>query len=112
MTIYETSYVYDVSTLERSHANEVGHLENINYIMFIRTLVLFFIVYKRTWIIIPLFNSTQHLIRCVTLTQYYNMCSFSDCRGRSCIVSHVNPGRQGTLAFNSFRSQVAFYMYI
>ena len=27
----------------------------------------------------------------------------SDRRGRSCIVSHVNPGRQGTLAFNSFR---------
>ena len=41
-----------------------------------------------------------------------NICSFSDCRGRSCIVSHVNPGRQGTLAFNSFRSQVAFYKYI
>ena len=31
------------------------------------------------------------------------VCSFSDRRGRSCIVSHVNPGRQGTLAFNSFR---------
>ena len=26
------------------------------------------------------------------------VCSFSDRRGRSCIVSHVNPGRQGTLA--------------
>ena len=25
------------------------------------------------------------------------VCSFSDRRGRSCIVSHVNPGRQGTL---------------
>ena len=31
------------------------------------------------------------------------VCSFSDRRGRSCTVSHVNPGRQGTLAFNSFR---------
>ena len=31
------------------------------------------------------------------------VCYFSDRRGRSCIVSHVNPGRQGTLAFNSFR---------
>ena len=31
------------------------------------------------------------------------VCSFSDRRGRSCIISHVNPGRQGTLAFNSFR---------
>ena len=31
------------------------------------------------------------------------VCSFSDRKGRSCIVSHVNPGRQGTLAFNSFR---------
>ena len=31
------------------------------------------------------------------------VCSFSNRRGRSCIVSHVNPGRQGTLAFNSFR---------
>ena len=29
--------------------------------------------------------------------------SFSDRRGRSCIVSHVNPGRRGTLAFNNFR---------
>ena len=31
------------------------------------------------------------------------VCSFSNRRGRSCIMSHVNPGRQGTLAFNSFR---------
>ena len=31
------------------------------------------------------------------------VCSFSDRRGRSCIVSHVNPSHQGTVAFNSFR---------
>ena len=30
-------------------------------------------------------------------------CSFSDRRGRYCISSHVNRGRQGTLAYNSFR---------
>ena len=29
--------------------------------------------------------------------------SFSDRRGRSCNVSHVDYGRQGTLAFGSFR---------
>ena len=26
------------------------------------------------------------------------LCNFSDCRGRSCVISHVNMGRQGTLA--------------
>ena len=31
------------------------------------------------------------------------VCSYSDRRGRSCIVSHVHVGRLGTLAFNSFR---------
>ena len=31
------------------------------------------------------------------------VCSFFDRRGRSCIISHANPGRQSTLAFNSFR---------
>ena len=31
------------------------------------------------------------------------VCSYSDRRGRYCIVSHVHIGRLGTLAFNSFR---------
>ena len=31
------------------------------------------------------------------------VCSYSDRRGRSCIVSHVHVGRLETLAFNSFR---------
>ena len=31
------------------------------------------------------------------------VCSYSDRRGRTCIVSHVHVGRLGTLAFNSFR---------
>ena len=31
------------------------------------------------------------------------LCNFSDRRGRSCVISHVNTGRQGTLAYNSFR---------
>ena len=30
------------------------------------------------------------------------LCNFSDRRGRSCVISHVNTGRQGTLAYNSF----------
>ena len=30
-------------------------------------------------------------------------CNFSNRRGRSCVISHVNTGRQGTLAYNSFR---------
>ena len=29
--------------------------------------------------------------------------TFSECRGRSCVISHVNVGRVGTLAYNSFR---------
>ena len=31
------------------------------------------------------------------------LCNFSDRRGGSCVISHVNTGRQGTLAYNSFR---------
>ena len=31
------------------------------------------------------------------------LCNFSDRRGRSCVISHVNTGRQGTLTYNSFR---------
>ena len=31
------------------------------------------------------------------------LCNFSDRRGRSCVISHVNTGKQGTLAYNSFR---------
>ena len=30
-------------------------------------------------------------------------CTFSGRRGRSCVISHVNVGRVGTLAYNSFR---------
>ena len=31
------------------------------------------------------------------------VCSYSEHRGRSCIVSHVNLGRLGSLAYNRFR---------
>ena len=31
------------------------------------------------------------------------LCNFSDRRGRSCVISHVNTGRHGTLTYNSFR---------
>ena len=37
---------------------------------------------------------------------YYSkpiVCSYSERRGRSCIISHVNFGRLGSLAYNSFR---------
>ena len=37
------------------------------------------------------------------LTQLYVLFLIVECRCRSFIVSHVNLGRQGTLAFNSFR---------
>ena len=30
-------------------------------------------------------------------------CSFSDCKGRTCIVCHSGAGRYGTLKYNSFR---------
>ena len=30
------------------------------------------------------------------------LCNFSDRRGRSCVIYHVNTGRHGTLAYNSF----------
>ena len=30
-------------------------------------------------------------------------CSFSDCRGRTCIVCHFGAGRLSTLKYNSFR---------
>ena len=32
-------------------------------------------------------------------------CSFSDCRGRTCVVHHDGAGRLGTLNNNSFRCQ-------
>ena len=31
------------------------------------------------------------------------VCSYSERRGRTCIISHVNLGRLGSLAYNSFR---------
>ena len=31
------------------------------------------------------------------------VCSYSERRGRSCIISHVNLGRLGSLAYNSYR---------
>ena len=40
------------------------------------------------------------------------VCSYSDRRRRSCIVSHVHTGRLGTLAFNSFRCRtIPFQCY-
>ena len=44
----------------------------------------------------PLENKSQNLSDPI-------LCNFSDRRGRSCVIFHVDTGRLGTLAYNSFR---------
>ena len=38
------------------------------------------------------------------------LCNFTDRRGRSCVISHVNTGRQGTLAYNRPDGELFAYL--
>ena len=86
---------------QRSFTKHIAGLRDLSYHERLQTVKLYSLQRRREryciiliWKIIE--NKSQNLSDPI-------LCNFSDRRGRSCVISHVNTGRHGTLAYNSFR---------
>ena len=81
-----------VSDIGRACLMEVGYLKLLNLYSVQRRQGSYQIIYL--WKIIEVL--VPNLSTLIT-------CTYSERRGRSCVVSHVNMGQRGTLSYNSFR---------
>ena len=98
---HKISQITQIEKVQRSFTKHIAGLRDLSYHERLQTLKLYSLQRRREryciiliWKIIE--NKSQNLSDPI-------LCNFSDRRGRSCAISHVDPGRLGTLAYNSFR---------
>ena len=98
---YKISQIIQLEKVQRSITKHIAGLSDLSYHERLQTLKLYSLQRRREryciiliWKIIE--NKSQNLSDPI-------LCKFSDWRGRSCVMSHVDTGRLGTLAYNSFR---------
>ena len=99
---HKISQITQVEKVQRSFTKHIAGLRDLSsYHERLQTLKLYSLQKQREryciillWKIIE--NKSQNLSDPI-------LCDFSDRRGRSCVISHVNTRRHGTLAYNSFR---------
>ena len=98
---HKISQITQIEKVQRSFTKHITGLRDLSYHERLQTLKLYSLQRRREryciiliWKIIE--NKSQNLSDPI-------LCNFSDRRGRSCAISHVYPGRLGTLAYNSFR---------
>ena len=97
---HKISQITQIEKVQRSFTKHIAGLRDLSYHERLQTLKLYSLQRRREryciillWKIIE--NKSQNLSDPI-------LCNFSD-RSRSCVISHVNTGRHGTLAYNSFR---------
>ena len=98
---HKISQITQIEKVQRSFTKHITGLCDLSYHERLQTLKLYSLQRRREryciiliWKILE--NKSQNLSDPI-------LCNFSDRRGRSCAISHVDPGRLGTLAYNSFR---------
>ena len=87
--------------VQRSFTKHIAGLRDLSYHERLQNLKLYSLQRQRERYSIILFwkiieNKSQNLSDPILF-------NFSDRRGRSCVISRVNTGRHGTLAYNSFQ---------
>ena len=98
---HKISQITQLEKVQRSFTKHIAGLRDLSYHERLQTLKLYSLQRRRKryciiliWKIIE--NKSQNLSDPI-------LCKFSDRRGRSCVISHVDMRRLGTLAYNSFR---------
>ena len=98
---HKISQITQIEKVQRSFTVHIAGLRDLSYHEKLQTLKPYSLQRRREryciiliWKIIE--NKSQNFSDPI-------LCNFSDRRGRSCVISHVNTGRHGTLAYNSFR---------
>ena len=98
---HKISQITQIEKVQRSFTKHIAGLRDLSYHERLQSVKLYSLQ-RRTeryciiliWKIIK--NKSQNLSDPI-------LCNFSDCGGRSCVISHVNTRRHETLAYNSFR---------
>ena len=98
---HKISQIKQIERVRKSFTKHIAGFRDLSYHVRFQTLKLYSLQRRReryciilTWKVIE--NKSQNLSDPI-------ICIFSEHRGRSCVISHVNTGRHETLAYNSFR---------
>ena len=93
--------IYLIEKVQRSFTKHITGIKNKPYDERLKLLNLYSVQRRRDrYQIIYLWKIIEGLVPNLSTPI---TCTFSERRGRSCVVSHVNMGRLGTLSYNSFR---------
>jgi len=94
-------HISQIERIQRSFTKHIAGMHDLEYKDRLSCLKLYSLQRRRErYCIIYIFKIIEGLVPNLSSPI---VCSFSDRRGRSCIMSHVNTGRAGTVVFNSFR---------
>ena len=93
--------IYLIEKVQRSFTKHITDIKNKPYDERLKLLNLYSVQRRRDrYQIMYLWKIIEGLVPNLSTPI---TCTFSERRGRSCVVSHVNMGRLGTLSYNSFR---------
>ena len=93
--------IYLIEKVQRSFTKHITGIKNKPYDERLKLLNLYSVQRRRDrYQIIYLWKIIEGLVPNLSTPI---TCTYSERRGRSCVVSHVNMGRLGTLSYNSFR---------
>ena len=93
--------IYLIEKVQRSFTKHITGIKNKPYDERLKLLNLYSVQRSRDrYQIIYLWKIIEGLVPNLSTPI---TCTYSERRGRSCVVSHVNMGRLGTLSYNSFR---------
>ena len=93
--------IYLMEKVQRSFTKHITGIKNKPYDERLKLLNLYFVQRRRDrYQIIYLWKIIEGFVPNLSTPI---TCTYSERRGRSCVVSHVNMGRLGTLSYNSFR---------
>ena len=90
---------YLIENVQRSVTKHINGLRNMSYEERLKQLNLYSVERRRNNIFY-LLHIIENYVPNLTVPI---LCTYSERRGRSCVVSHVNLGRLCTLSYNSFR---------
>ncbi len=98
---HKLKHINLIERIQRSFTKHIAGMHDLSYHVRLQKLCLYSVQRRRDrYCILYVWKIIEGLVPNFTNPI---VCTFSNRRGRSCIINHVDTGRLGTLAYNSFR---------
>ena len=97
-----TKHIVQIEKVQHSFTKYITGMRECSYIDRLSQLKLYSLQRRERYCIIYVRKNVEGM---VPIFSKPLLCRYSERRGRSCTISHVNTGRSGTLAYNSFRGR-------